>query len=178
MRDAKDRYGSCYAGARECDIISCGDIVGGRMQEHETVTQEDYQKLAEVRYQIRRFLSFSERAARGSGLEPRQYQLMLAVKGLPEGMQPTIGVLAERLKIQHHSAVELVNRLVDRGLVLRQRGEVDRRQVFVELTEQGQDELKALASHHMEEIRSIGPELIRALNAILREGKMPGGEHE
>ncbi|HET7035073.1 MAG TPA: MarR family winged helix-turn-helix transcriptional regulator [Thermomicrobiaceae bacterium] len=148
------------------------------MQEHDSVSIEDYQKLAEIRYQIRRFVSFSERAARGAGLEPRQYQLMLAVKGLPDGMQPTIGVLAERLKIQHHSAVELVNRLADRGLVVRQRGEADRRQVFVELTDQGQAELRALAGHHLEEIRSIGPELMRALNAILREGKVPGGEHE
>ena len=147
------------------------------MQDHESITVEDYRKLAEVRYQIRRYLSFSERAARNTGLEPRQYQLMLAVKGLPLGMQPTIGVLAERLKIQHHSAVELVNRLAERGLVTRQRGESDRRQVFVELTEQGEAELRQLVSHHLEEMRSIGPELLRALNAVLTpNGSGVGGE--
>jgi DNA-binding MarR family transcriptional regulator len=133
----------------------------------EALQAEDYRKLAELRYQIRRFLSFSERAARVAGLEPRQYQLILAVKGLPAGTQPTVGVLADRLKIQHHSAVELVNRLVDRGLVVRQRGEADRRQVFVSLTEEGEQMLQSLASHHLEEIRSIGPELVRALNALL-----------
>ena len=147
------------------------------MQEQESISIDDYRKLAEIRYQIRRYLSFSERAARNAGLEPRQYLLLLAVKGLPSGMQPTIGVLAERLKIQHHSAVELVNRLAERGLVVRQRGEADRRQVFVELTMQGETELRQLVGHHFEEMRTVGPELLRALNAVLPEnGKGTGGE--
>ena len=133
----------------------------------ESIAQDDYQRLAEVRYQIRRYVSFSERAARGAGLEPRQYQLMLMIKGLPDGAQPTIGVLADRLKIQHHSAVELVNRLVERGLVTRQRGESDRRQVFVKLTEEGERTLESLVNSHLEEIRSVGPELVRALNSVL-----------
>ena len=82
----------------------------------------DYKSLAELRHQIRRFLHFSEQAARNLGLEPRQHQLMLAIKGLPDGVRPRIGEFAERLQIQHHSAVELVNRLSRGGYVRRLRG--------------------------------------------------------
>jgi DNA-binding MarR family transcriptional regulator len=87
----------------------------------------DYQSLAELRYQIRRFLHFSEQAAREAGLEPRQHQLLLTMKGLPPGTRPRIGELAQRLQIQHHSAVELVNRLAAGGYVRRHRGGEDRR---------------------------------------------------
>ena len=90
----------------------------------------DYQALAELRYQIRRFLHFSEQAARKAGLEPQQHQLMLALKGLPEGVRPRIGELAERLQIQHHSAVELINRLAAGGYVKRGRQSQDRREVL------------------------------------------------
>jgi len=76
----------------------------------------DYEALAELRYQIRRFLHFSEQASRTAGLEPRQHQLLLALKGLPKDTRPRIGELAERLQIQHHSTVELVNRLANGGL--------------------------------------------------------------
>src|ERR1700683_5655219 len=76
-----------------------------------SLTLADYQSLAELRSQIRHFLYFSEQAAREAGLEPRQHQLMLTLKGLPAGTRPRIGELAERLQIQHHSTVELVNRL-------------------------------------------------------------------
>ena len=100
----------------------------------ETLTLSDYESLAELRYQIRCFLSFSEQAARAAGLEPRQHQLMLGLKGLPRGARPTIGELAERLQIQHHSAVELVNRLAATGYLRRTRGGEDRREVLVSLT--------------------------------------------
>src|SRR5450631_2444751 len=92
------------------------------------LTPQDYQSLAELRYQIRRFLHFSEQAARTVPLEPRQHQLMLAIKGLPEEVRPRIGELAERLQIEHHSAVELVNRLSAGGYVRRHAGGLDRRE--------------------------------------------------
>src|SRR5581483_8264797 len=98
----------------------------------------DYESLAELRYQIRRFLRFSEQASRKAGLEPRQHQLILALKGLPKGVRPRIGGLAVRLQIQHHSTVELVNRLAARGLVKRQRGGADRREVLLSLTPKGE----------------------------------------
>src|SRR5512142_640212 len=98
------------------------------------ITDNDYRALAEFRYQIRRFLRFSERASRAAGMEPQQHQLLLALRGLPDGNQGTIGELAERLQIQHHSTVELVDRLVKRGYVLRKRAGEDRRQVQLQLT--------------------------------------------
>ncbi len=130
-------------------------------------TNADYRALAEFRYQILRFLRFSERVARAAGLEPRQHQLLLAIKGLPEGRLPTIGELAERLQIQHHSAVELVDRLVERGLVARSRDAGDRRQVLVQLTAQGEAVLRELTRHHHAELRSLGPSLVLALEALL-----------
>ena len=84
-----------------------------------TLALSDYQALAELRYQIRLFLRFSEEAARRMGLESQQHPLRLAIKGLPPGMRPTIGTLAERMQIQHLSAVELVNRLSSGGMVRR-----------------------------------------------------------
>src|SRR5512147_2140256 len=107
--------------------------------------QPNYKALAEFRYQIRRFLRFSEETARAAGLEPQQYQLMLALKGLPEGSRHRIGEVAERLQIQHHSTVELVDRLARRGLIRRRRGESDRREVLLELTPRGDKLLQELA---------------------------------
>jgi DNA-binding MarR family transcriptional regulator len=120
--------------------------------------------LAEARYQIRRFLHFSEQAARAAGLEPHQHQLLLAVRG---NDHPSIGVLAERLQIQHHSAVELVDRLVERRLVSRSRAPSDRRQVIVQLTPRGEAELEKLATCHLAELRDNGPALVGALEAVI-----------
>ncbi|MBV8052745.1 MAG: MarR family transcriptional regulator [Acidobacteriaceae bacterium] len=128
----------------------------------------DYQSLAELRYQIRRFLHFSEQVVRGAGLEPRQHQLLLAVKGLPPGVRPRIAELAERLQIQHHSAVELTNRLAAGGYIRRQRGGNDRREVLLTLTPKGEKVLQEMALHHWEELRSAGPALTAALSRVVR----------
>jgi len=127
--------------------------------------------MAEFRYQIRRFLRFSEHAAREAGLEPQQYQLMLAVKGLPDEEKPRIGDVAERLQIQHHSTVELVDRLSKRALVRRRRSETDRREVLLELTSKGERLLQELAIHHRAEIREMGPELVASLKKVLRDSE-------
>jgi DNA-binding MarR family transcriptional regulator len=105
--------------------------------------------MAELRYQIRRFLRFSENAARKAGIEPRQHQLLLAVRGLPEGLKPTISALAERMQLQHHSTVELIDRLAERGLLCRLRSTDDRRQVLVKLTHEGEQFLQTLSLHHL-----------------------------
>lgn len=131
----------------------------------------DYQALAELRYQIRRFLYFSERAARDATLEPRQHQLMLALKGLPKRVRPRIGELAERLQIQHHSAVELVNRLAAGGYVRRQRAGDDRREVLLSLTPKGEKVLRELSLHHKAELRMQGPALVNALRRAMRTGR-------
>jgi DNA-binding MarR family transcriptional regulator len=129
----------------------------------------DYQALAEFRYQIRRFLHFSEEAARLSTVEPQQHQLLLATKGYSgdpaEG--PTIGYLADRLQIRHHSAVELIDRMASSGLVERAQGERDRRQVIISLTRYGDRILKKLSAEHIRELRERGPALVAALEAIV-----------
>jgi|SRR5581483_8322949 DNA-binding MarR family transcriptional regulator len=140
-----------------------------------SLTVADYQSLAELRYQVRRFLHFSEEAARKAGLEPRQHQLMLALKGLPQGVRPRIGELAERLQIQHHSTVELVNRLANGGYVRRERGGEDRREVLLSLTTKGEKVLKELSLHHRAELRMQGPALISALRRAIQMSKRGDG---
>jgi len=135
------------------------------------LTLADYQALAELRYQIRRFVHFSEQASRTAGLEPQQHQLMLALKGLPIGVRPRIGELAERLQIRHHSTVELVNRLSTAGHVRRHRAGEDRREVLLSLTPSGEKILKELSLHHRAELRIQGPALIFALKSAIQVHK-------
>lgn len=135
----------------------------------------DYQALGELRYQIRRFLHFSEQAARAMDLEPQQHQLMLALKGLPEGMRPTIGTVAKRLQIQHHSTVELVNRLSLGGLVKRSRAGEDQREVLLLLTPKGEKVLRELSLGHQAELRTQGPALVAALERAMQPTKNARG---
>ena len=128
--------------------------------------------MAELRYQIRRFLRFSETAARQAGIEPQQHQLMLAVRGLPENLKPTIGVLAERMQLQHHSTVELIDRLVDRGFLCRLRSTDDRRQVLVKLTHDGEKFLKSLSLHHLEELQTTGPTFVKILQNLIQQNEV------
>lgn len=132
---------------------------------------EQYRDLAEFRRQIRSFLYFSEATAKEHGIEPQQHQMLLAVQGLPEGVKPTIRELASRLFIQHHSAVELLNRLEQNGAVTRKPGEEDRREVWIRLTAAGRATLRKLAVAHREELERSGPELARALNSVLRHSR-------
>jgi DNA-binding MarR family transcriptional regulator len=132
------------------------------------LSSDEYRDLAEFRRQIRQFLHFSEAMAKEHGIEPQQHQLLLAVQGLPEGAKPTIGELASRLFIQHHSAVELVNRLAVTGAIVRSAGVEDRREVWVRLTPAGRPVLRRLAIAHREELERSGPELAKALNSVLR----------
>jgi len=134
------------------------------------LTLSDYQALAEFRYQIRRFLHFSEQVVKRSGLERGQYQLMLAIKGMPAGVRPRIRELANRMQIRHHSTVELVNRLEAGGFVHRTRAQDDRREVLLALTPKGEKTLAELALHHHDELSSAGPELATALRRIMRKG--------
>lgn len=136
-------------------------------------SKEDYETLAEFRYALRCFLRFSEDAAETAGLTLQQHQALLFIIGYPGREQVTIGELAERLQVHHHSAVGLVNRLEEQGLVERIHSSGDRRQVFIRLTDKGTEVLKGLASTHREELRHVGPELCNMLEQItnLAEGK-------
>ncbi len=135
----------------------------------------DYEVLAEFRYLIRRFLHFSEDAARQAGLEPQHHQLMLAVKGAGGNQGPRIAYLAERLQLQHHSTVELVDRLAKRGLIERTRGEEDRREVHVKLTPRGMRILQHLTLHHREELRTTAPALVSTLKKVTSATRRSGG---
>jgi DNA-binding MarR family transcriptional regulator len=131
------------------------------------MTTPNFKAMAELRYQIRKFLRFSENAARRAGIEPQQHQLLLAIRGLPDGIKPTIGVLAERMQLQHHSTVELIDRLVDRNFVCRLRGTDDRRLVLVKLTREGERFLQRLALDHLAELRHAGPKFVKVLQNLL-----------
>ena len=130
-----------------------------------------YQELAEFRHQLRRFLHFSEEQARAQGLEPHQHQALLALKGLPAGGRPTIGELADRLLLRHHTTVELVNRMEAAGWVRRESDPNDGRVILVQLTSKGANKLRALTVAHRDELAVEGPKLARALRAIIRESQ-------
>ena len=133
------------------------------------LSRADYGELSRFRFQIRRFLHFSEEAARAEGLEPQQHQMLLAMAGLEE--EPTVGRLAEQLLIRHHSAVELLDRLEQRGLVERARDAADRRQVRAAITEAGWEKLRRLAGQHRAELRRTGPALVEALRAVIEDAE-------
>jgi DNA-binding MarR family transcriptional regulator len=154
----------CAADLVEFDDISCYDIYVTKTTQ---VSTREFQALAEFRFQIRRFLRFSEDQARAAGIEPQQHQLLLAIKGLPDGVKPTIGELASRMLIRHHSAVELVDRLAEHGAVERMATEEDHRQVLVRLTRKGETLLHSLSVAHHDELLDRGPELMKSLRKVL-----------
>jgi DNA-binding MarR family transcriptional regulator len=127
---------------------------------------EDFRQQAEFRYQLRRFLRASELSSRAVGLEPNQYQLLLAIKGLPKSSSPNIHTLADRLLIEQHSAVELVNRSEKRGIVERFRHGSDRRMVFLRITELGEKLLHEVAMRNRAEIINALPSFLSFLNSL------------
>jgi len=134
------------------------------------LSPDQYRELAEFRRQIRQFLNFSEVTAKEHGIEAQQHQLLLTVRGLPEGVKPTVREIASRLFIQHHSAVELIDRLENTGAIARHPGTRDRREVWVRLTPAGRTVLRKLALAHRIELERSGPELASALNSVLDRG--------
>lgn len=129
--------------------------------------EPDYASLAHFRFLLRRFLAFSAEKARAAGLEPRQHQLLLSLKGLPPDQAPTIKAIADHLLLRHHSAVELIDRMERNGLVTRRRDPRDRRVVLVDITARGEDLLRQLALDHRAELRTTGPALVAALDQAL-----------
>ena len=135
------------------------------------LSADQYRDLAEFRRQIRQFLHFSEATAKEHHIEPQQHQLLLAVQGLPDDVKPTIREIAARLCLQHHSAVELVNRLEATGAIARTPSADDKREVWVRLTPAGRAILRRLALTHRTELERSGPELARALNSVIRHSR-------
>jgi DNA-binding MarR family transcriptional regulator len=138
------------------------------------ITPAEYRALAELRYRIRRFLREGDAKARAVGLEPQQYLMLLAIRGLPEGSEATIQTLAERLALKHHSAVELIDRLEAHGYVRRSRSRDDRRRVFVSLLPRGERLLEQVAQNRISELRSTGEALVGAIEALLQRGQHGG----
>lgn len=128
-----------------------------------SITKAQYELLAAFRYALRRFLHFSETAAHDTGITPQHHQALLAIKGFPGRDRVTVGELAERLQVRHHSAVGLVDRLVADELVRRESAPKDRRQVYVRLTRHGEAVLEKLSELHHTQLRTLGPELRRML---------------
>ena len=125
-------------------------------------------RLAEFRFQLRRFLHVSQAAAERVGLHNQQYQMLQCVGGMPEGMTPTIANVAERMLLKHNSAVELVDRTIEQGLLRRSGDEADHRRILLRVTPQGERILAALAEFHTRELEQSGPELVSSLDGILR----------
>ena len=136
------------------------------MAKTKQLSKSQYEMLAAFRYALRQFLHFSEEAAHAAGITPQQHQALLAVKGFPGRDCVTVGELAERLQLRHHSAVGLVDRLVAERLVTRTPSAQDRRQVYVQLTSRGETVLGRLSSAHSEQLKRIGPELILRLKQL------------
>ena|SRR5690242_11389639 len=134
-----------------------------------TLLESEYVALAEFRYQLRRFLRYMEEESRRLGVNPQQYQLVLAIKGLPKGQVPTITCLAERMQLNHNTMVELVDRCAERSLLRRQRSLTDRRQVTLAITAEGEAMLRRLASAARQELRSVGPMLVDAVRRLTEE---------
>lgn len=120
-----------------------------------SLSKAEFEAIAAFRYSLRRFLRFSERAARREGITPQQHQLLLAVRGIPAGEQATVSVLAERLQMQQHSMVGLIDRTEAQGLVRREHGTVDRRQVFIHVTPAGEAKLQRLSMQHRRELMTM-----------------------
>jgi DNA-binding MarR family transcriptional regulator len=135
------------------------------------IATADYRALAALRYRIRLFLCEGDAAARRLGLEPQQYSLLLAVRGLPDGSEATIQALAERLILKHNSTVELIDRLETRGYLCRSRSLEDRRCALVKLLPRGKKLLERVARQRLPELRAGGAALVNALDAVL--GRKP-----
>ncbi|MCU1286568.1 MAG: transcriptional regulator, MarR family [Acidobacteriales bacterium] len=140
------------------------------------LTIAEYRRLSEFRFQIRRFLRFSEKAARAKGLEPQQHQALLAVKGLPEGQQPTVANLAHRMQLAHHSMVELIDRITEKGLATRTKSADDRRNTVIALTPKGEKVLGELSVLTYSELQTKFLELLNSLQTVIED--VPESSHK
>ena len=133
------------------------------------LNDREYVALAEFRYQLRKYLRHMEEEARGKGHHPQQYQLLLAIKGLPPPRVPTVSVLAERMQMNHNSLVELADRCEQRGFIRRIRSSgTDRRKVTLAITPDGEALMRQQAVASRQELQNVGPILVMSLQRLLR----------
>jgi DNA-binding MarR family transcriptional regulator len=131
------------------------------------LTRAQMRRLAEFRFQLRKFLHFSSLAAGAAGIRAQQYQLLQCVWGMPEELDPTIANVAARMLLKHNSAVELVDRTIEQGLLRRCPDPTDHRRILLRMTPLGEKLLGSLAAWHLRELEETGPELIRSLRRVL-----------
>lgn len=131
------------------------------------LSRTDIKKQAEFRYWLRRFVAATERHSRAVGLGASQYLLLLAIRGLPEGMRPNVSTVADRLMVESHSVVELVDRCVQGGLLERFRDGADQRMVFLRLTEMGNEVVERIAMQNREELAQALPMLLEFLKGLM-----------
>lgn len=141
------------------------------MASRKKLSKSQYENLAAFRYALRQFLSFSELAAKQAGVTPQQHQALLAIKGFPGRDYVTVGELAERLQLRHHTIVELLDRMADLKLVVRKPSAADRRQVHIQLTVRGEHVLEKLSSAHKEQLGRIGPKLSSLLKQLSQSSR-------
>ena len=144
----------------------------------ELVDPSKLKTLAEFRFQLRKFLSFSEMATERRGVAAQQYQLMQVIAAMPEEQQASISYLAERMVLRHNSTVELVDRAERAGLVRREHDESDLRRSLVRLTPQGEEVLNELVIEHLSELGPRCEYLIQALQNLQGAEAMKAGETE
>lgn len=132
-----------------------------------TFGREEYRALAEYRYLVRRYLRHMENTSRAAGIHHQQYQLLLAIEGLPEGKTSTIATLAERMQLNHNTTVELANRCERRGLLTRKRSATNYRAVVLTITPQGKATLEKLVAAAQEELRVLGPSLVESVWGVI-----------
>jgi len=137
------------------------------------LTRAQMRRLAEFRFQLRKFLHFSSLAAGAAGIRAQQYQLLQCIWGMPEELDPTIANVAARMLLKHNSAVELVDRTIEQGLLRRCPDPTDHRRILLRMTPLGEKLLGSLAAWHLRELEETGPELIRALRRVLLTPQQP-----
>lgn len=142
------------------------------------LTRAQMRRLAEFRFQLRKFLHFSSLAAGAAGVRAQQYQLLQCIWGMPEELDPTIANVAARMLLKHNSAVELVDRTIEQGLLRRCPDPTDHRRILLRMTPLGDKLLGSLAAWHLRELEETGPELIRALRRVLLTPQPPNGHNE
>lgn len=168
------------------ESLSVASLVTGGHSQHAAkdpapLTRAQMRRLAEFRFQLRKFLHFSSLAAGNAGIRAQQYQLLQCIWGMPEELDPTIANVAARMLLKHNSAVELVDRTIEQGLLRRCPDPTDHRRILLRMTPLGDKLLGSLAAWHLRELEETGPELIRALRRVLltpQQANAANGAHE
>ena len=142
-------------------------MAGVRIGKAAVFSHREYESLAEFRYQLELFLRRRRDAARAEGLQAQQYELLLAISGLPSSKQPTIKEISAQLQLQHHTVVELADRLQKQKLLTRQRSPEDKRVVLLQVTATGRAALDRIVRYSLSHLRNEAPALIQSLRRIL-----------